>query len=74
MFLLAGAAIGAALLYLARVETKQSWYAPTDARAVAHVKTARVYKVIGWIFMTVCLVLPLAFIALLVVVQPEIKF
>ena len=74
MFLLAGIAIGAALLYRARVETKQSWYAPTQAQAVGHFRQARVFKVIGWIFLTLCLVIPLAFIALFLLFPPEFTF
>jgi hypothetical protein len=74
MYLVVGIAIGAALIGRARVETKLSWYAATDAESARHVKRARTLRIVGWVAIGVTVAIPAALIVLWTVFAPEFTF
>jgi len=74
MSMMIGAVVGAVLLFTAREQKKQSWYAATDAQSAGHLRQARVYKIAGWVLIGLCVVLPLGLILLLTLFPPTFTF
>ncbi|HEY7874504.1 MAG TPA: hypothetical protein VIG64_05205 [Actinomycetota bacterium] len=74
MLLLIGIVCGVLLLVYARSERRRGWYAPTEIESAAHLRHARVLKVVGWVLIVLCVAIPLAFVVLWTLFPPTFTF